>query len=160
MSRWPKLSVAERFWAKVDKGGPLPAARPELGSCWLWTAAADGNGYGRFRSTGSFIALAHRFAYEDLVGPIAADKQLDHLCRVRCCVRPSHLEPVALQENVARGESPSARQARQTHCIYGHPLAGDNLHITSLGRRHCRACDRHKHRMSYAKRRLGQEVRE
>ena len=158
MSRWPQRSIEERFWAKVTTVGPVPCGRPELGRCWLWTAALT-DGYGCFRADTGVIR-AHRFSYNSLIGPIPDGRQIDHLCRVRRCVRPSHMEPVTLQENLARGESPSAKQARQTHCINGHPFAGDNLHITRRGRRHCRACDRRKHRMSYAKRRLGQEVRE
>lgn len=34
-----KRTIEERFWAKVDKNGPMPEGRPDLGPCWLWTAA-------------------------------------------------------------------------------------------------------------------------
>lgn len=92
-----------RFWAKVNKDGPAPTHRSDLGSCWLWTASTNW-GYGVLSIDGRSIR-AHRFAYELLVGPIPEGLQLDHLCHVRHCVRPDHLEPVTLQENVVREAS-------------------------------------------------------
>jgi hypothetical protein len=83
--------------------------------------------------------LAHRIVYMLLVGPIPFGYALDHLCRVRRCVNPAHLEPVTIAENVLRGEGTAARHARQTHCLRGHPLSGDNL-VVYGGDRHCRAC--------------------
>ena len=99
-------SLSERFWAKVDKGGPLPVYRPELGPCWLWTAACDHGGYGYLHiesRRGSPKTGAHRVAYKLLVGPIPDGLDIDHLCRVPACVRPSHLEPVTRSENTIRG---------------------------------------------------------
>lgn len=83
---------ARRFWAKVDASG----------SCWMWTASTNGGGYGGFTIRGTRTG-AHRYAYERMVGPIPEGMDLDHLCRNRRCVRPSHLEPVTRSENVARG---------------------------------------------------------
>lgn len=84
-----------RFWAKVDKRGP--------DDCWLWLANKTApNGHGRF-STGGSMVMAHRFAYELLVGPIPDGLVIDHLCRVRLCVNPKHLEPVTAVENIKRG---------------------------------------------------------
>lgn len=91
-----------RFWSKVDKDGPLPKWAPCLGPCWLWTPPVDrSTGYGRINIDRSNIG-AHRFAYELLVGPIPEGLQIDHLCRVRACVNPAHLEPVTVSENVRR----------------------------------------------------------
>lgn len=84
-------SLTSRFWTKV-------AITP---SCWLWLAATNQNGYGTF-SHESRPCKAHRFAYELLVGPIPEGLVLDHLCRVRNCVNPSHLEPVTQVENLRR----------------------------------------------------------
>jgi hypothetical protein len=82
-----------RFWSKVDKGGP--------GGCWVWTASLNNMGYPRFNA-GDREMLAHRFAYEDVVGPIPDGLELDHLCRRPVCVNPAHLEPVTHRENMRR----------------------------------------------------------
>lgn len=86
-----------RFMAKVDLAGH--------GGCWLWTAAVDPTtGYGKFHiGPDQRTCGAHRFAYELLVGPIPDGLVLDHLCRVRHCVNPQHLEPVTVGENLRRG---------------------------------------------------------
>lgn len=104
----------ERFWPKVRK----------TDTCWLWTAALNQNGYGRFLVAPNppVMSQAHRFAYELLRGPIPDGLSLDHLCRVRNCVNPDHLEPVTQRTNVLRGINQAARQAKQTRCIRDHPL--------------------------------------
>ena len=71
--------------------------------------------------------FAHRIGYEQLVGPIPKGLELDHLCRVRHCVNPDHLEPVTHKENTLRGSCPAAVNARKTHCKRGHPLTDDNI---------------------------------
>lgn len=86
-------SVEGRFWAKVDR-------MAHADECWLWTGTISG-GYGRFHTGGSYVR-AHRFAYEQLVGPIPDDLTLDHLCMVKACVNPAHLEPVTRGENARR----------------------------------------------------------
>jgi hypothetical protein len=93
------------FWRKVDKSGPPTP----LGRCWLWTGAVDPAGYGRSSTGkgrpggGGRSGLAHRVSYELVVGPIPAERpHLDHLCRVKACVNPTHLEPVTQPENNRR----------------------------------------------------------
>ena len=94
-----------KFWAKVDKNGPVPDYRPDLGPCWLWVGYIDPKtGYGQFGSKGRGTNLPHRIAYQYSVGPIGKGLHLDHLCRVRACVCPGHLEPVTPQENIRRGD--------------------------------------------------------
>ena len=115
---------------------------PESG-CWAWMGGRMKNGYGVFSLQLRKTILAHRFAYEALRGPIPHGLQLDHLCRVRCCVNPDHLECVTRRENILRGVSPAAHNARQTHCALGHPLSNDNL-IRDDGHRRCLTC-----RMAY-----------
>lgn len=70
--------------------------------CWLWLDATDKGGYGRARRPDGSVTGAHRIVYELLNGPIPASKHLDHLCCVRRCVNPDHLEPVTQQENTRR----------------------------------------------------------
>lgn len=134
------------LWAKVDFDGPVPTCRPDLGPCWLWTAATNGkSGYGIFGGRTGLTdktRLAHRIIHQLLIGPIPEGMTRDHLCRVRLCVNPAHGEIVTLAENSLRGESPMAHKARQTHCDRGHPFDQANTRINRRGRRECRACDR------------------
>lgn len=129
----------ERFWAKVNKDGPIPEGRSDLGPCWVWTAGLYLEGYGSFALRHRISIGAHRYSYEQLVGPIPAGLPLDHLCRNRPCVRPSHLEPVTERVNILRGISPSALGAKASHCPKGHVYDLVNTRITH-GRRHCRMC--------------------
>ena len=121
-----------RFWSKVDTDGST--VHPDLGKCWLWRASRDRSGYGRFKAATGVVG-AHRVAYELLVGPIPDGLTLDHLCRVRHCVNPEHLEPVTHRENTLRGTGPTAENARKTHCLRGHAL--------THGRR-CMTCARNR----------------
>ncbi len=134
----------ERFWEKVDKEGPVPTYRPDLGPCWLWRAFVSHLGYGRFSADvrGRWRQVqAHRWIYEQLVGAIPQGYYVDHLCRVRGCVNPAHLEAVTERENVRRGQSFAGRRAGQTHCIHGHLLDEANTYVRAdRGTRECRAC--------------------
>lgn len=98
-----------RFWAKVDRSGGLDA-------CWPWLGWCQDNGYGQYGSKGKGSNLAHRIAYEYLIGPIPDGKMLDHLCHTRdpeCpggdsdphrkCCNPRHADPTSARENIARG---------------------------------------------------------
>ncbi|MEV8638105.1 HNH endonuclease signature motif containing protein [Streptosporangium sp. NPDC051023] len=91
----------------------------------------------RGRGTTGYMA---RWAYEHFVEPIPDGWEPDHLCRVRACVNPGHLQPVTHKENVLRGESPWAVNARKTHCVHGHPFDEVNTAFTVAGYRRCRAC--------------------
>ncbi len=76
---------------------------PEPNSgCWLWIAAGDEDGYGRIWYLRSWVG-AHRVSYILHGGLIPSGMELDHICRVRCCVNPSHLEPTTHKVNCARG---------------------------------------------------------
>lgn len=72
--------------------------------CWEWTGPRHPAGYGRLCVGWSRWEMAYRLAYEYFVGPIAAGMHVDHLCRNRLCVNPTHLEPVTQRENIRRGK--------------------------------------------------------
>lgn len=125
-------SAEARFWGKVEK----------TDDCWLWVGDIHKKtGYGRFWFDGRGH-LAHRWSYITAVGTIPAGFQIDHLCNTRRCVRPSHLRPTTAKENNARSRSPSAMNAKKTHCLHGHPLRGTNVYIDKKGRRSCQVCRR------------------
>lgn len=139
-SRVNRASVEERFFAKVEFTDTPCTARPELGPCWLWTAAINSCGYGSFWD-GDRIGQAHRWVYEFCVGEIPDGLTIDHLCRVRNCVNPWHMEPVTNKENILRGEAPSASHALKTHCPKGHAYDSNNTYVARNGSRHCRRCE-------------------
>ena len=78
-----------RFWAKVNKDGPVPSHRPELGPCWLWTARRSGKGYGWFWLPPKLVQ-AHRFAFFLAYGRWPEPCALHH-CDNPSCVRDDHL---------------------------------------------------------------------
>ena len=136
--------VMERFWEKVNKNGPCPPYRPELGPCWLWKNNCR-DGYGTF-SHNDKTRKAHRVSWMAANGPIPKGLQIDHLCRVTNCVNPAHLEAVTPRENTMRSGAVSAICARKTHCVHGHPFSGENLKIRRNGSRSCKTCERMRSR--------------
>lgn len=132
------MKRVKQFWDYVDKSG----------ECWLWTGTLNRDGYGLFKRQ-----LAHRVAYIEANGDYPAGTVTDHLCRVRNCVRPSHLEAVTRGENVRRGLVPqmmTAKHSAVSNCPKGHPYAGENLYIEhpkdGHPRKRCRECRRESHR--------------
>lgn len=119
-----------RFWSKV--------ALPNGEGCMLWAGGLDAKGYGRF-VLARRRAKAHRVSYTLAYGPIPDGLVLDHLCRVRNCVAPGHLEAVTSRENTLRGETLPARHLAKAHCPQGHPYNDKNTYIYK-GWRRCRAC--------------------
>ena len=135
--------TARRFWSKVDKRDD---------GCWEWTAYRMKNGYGTLRvATKGW--LAHRFAYQEFVGPIPDGLEIDHLCRNRACVNPDHLEAVDHRTNLMRGNTWAAANAKKTHCVNGHEFDEENTLIVPLGR-NCRACHREREAARYRSSRL------
>lgn len=129
------MTHSDAFWSKAAIGS--------ADACWSWKAARNGKGYGNYRSRS-----AHVVAFELAKGPVPDGLTIDHLCANRSCVNPAHLEAVALQENIRR------HAAKQTHCVHGHPLFGDNVRLCKRPdgvRRRCRTCDRVQNREAMAR---------
>ena len=138
--------LPDRFWSKV---APCP-----MSGCWLWIAATV-NGYGK---TGGgprgdrWNARAHRYSYVALVGDVPVGLDLDHLCRVRCCVNPAHLEPVTRAVNMARSPLTPHMRKFATHCKRGHEMTAENTGGLDKRQRYCRACERLRYQSTYAQR--------
>lgn len=111
--------LAERFWEKVNKNGPVPAHRPELGRCWLWIAGINvpRGGYGMFALRKGVIRRSHRVAWELANGPIPEGLWVLHRCDNPPCVRPEHLVLGTPKDNTAdmtgKGRANIARGSRR-----------------------------------------------
>ncbi len=127
-----RLSAEQRFEQYVQKSY-LP------NQCWVWVGVQDYNGYGRFFYNRK-NDRAHRVSYQLYVGPIPDGMTIDHLCRNRRCVNPTHLEVVSLRENILRGLGIPAINARKTHCKNGHEFNKINTYYYRNGGRACRIC--------------------
>src|SRR3990167_2474999 len=142
------VSVAdlERFCRKVQI---------ESSGCWGWLGYVAKNGYVRFFCHGSLL-LGHRLSYEIANGRIPDGLEIDHLCRNRSCVNPSHLEPVTRRENVHRGIN-----VTRTHCRRGHPIESWNSRPSLNGGRGCLICsvERNKSSEYKHKRRQWERIR-
>jgi Fe-S-cluster-containing dehydrogenase component len=139
----PTLSPADiaRFWAKVDKDGPLLPHVAHLGPCWMWCGNRNRRGYGRMSVRGS----------QEVVGAVSllivgVDRGVNlvcHHCDNPSCVNPDHLflgsSSQNMQDCVRKGRH---KLASKTHCLNGHPFSGENLYITHRGHRACRLCMR------------------
>lgn len=139
--------------------GPRPVAerirnmsRTDENGCWIWQGRPTNAGYGLMTLRTDGVARstsAHRVAYETFVGPVPDGLVLDHLCRVRMCVNPAHLEPVTSRENTMR--SPITLgfiNAAKTHCPHGHPYDEANTYVwvrPNTTMRICRTCARRHH---------------
>lgn len=131
--RWPERTRKERFEGLFE---PEPCS-----GCFLWFGRIDEDGYGRFRWGATQMMKAHRAAYLLYVGPIPDGLTLDHLCRVRSCVNPRHVEPVTNRENALRGLGQGAHNAKKIMCVHGHEFSPENTYRRpSRPRRDCRIC--------------------
>jgi hypothetical protein len=141
MNRGRRGSLEERFWRYVS---------PEPNSgCWLWVASLDGRGYGQLGDGAGGVKKAYRIAWGLYRGPIPDGMELDHKCRVRCCVNPDHLEVVSHRENSLRGVGAPAVNARKTHCVNGHEFTEENTYLWKGNERKCRSCAASPQRLEY-----------
>lgn len=150
--------LTDRFKAKirVDKNG-----------CWIWIGRLNHDGYGCFDGLEHISTFAHRLSFIAKYGSIPPKKELDHVCRMRRCVNPEHLEAVTHHENVKRGLLGSATKRRQISkmkCPKGHSYTGDNLYVEprcysangvkrKSPSRHCKTCRRERQRLYERKKR-------
>lgn len=92
----PSITQLERFWAKVDKDGPIPRHAPELGACWEWGGSRKVSGHGQFGAR-----PAHVVSLELATGEACPpDLEGCHRCDNPPCVRPSHIYFGTRQNNV------------------------------------------------------------
>ncbi len=142
-------TLMDKFCARVLFAAP--------GECWLWKGYRDERGYGRYGHT-----MAHRLAYELIVGPIPEGLTIDHLCQVHDCVNPEHMEPVTLAENSRRSYGWRQRRARanaRTHCSHGHAYADFRPYIAAKGTRTCGECMRLSNRKTSERRKRERHAR-
>jgi hypothetical protein len=125
-----RANTVDTFWSRVDR----------TGSCWLWLALKDKDGYGRIRWAGKWVR-AHRLVYTLVVGDIPPGAMILHSCDNPSCVRPEHLRvgdaSANMRDAVDRGRH---NMTRRTHCPQGHPYEGDNVVSNGSGRKRCRTC--------------------
>jgi hypothetical protein len=145
-----KRDPIERAWNYIS---PEP-----MSGCWLWMGVLNGSGYARIR-LGAHLIFVHRLFYEFYKKPIPAGLTVDHICRVRCCVNPAHMDVVTHRENCLRGIAPAAKHAKQTHCIHGHEFTAANTWRRRNGGRLCLKCAVERSRRYYhEKKKLGSDA--
>lgn len=82
----------ERFWSKVNKDGPIPEHRPDLGKCWVWTGQLNNMGYGVFKPASYHREIgAHKVSWIFAYGDVPTGLHVLHRCDRGCCIRPEHL---------------------------------------------------------------------
>lgn len=135
--------------AKGDFIGRISSKIEEdANGCWLWTGCDTGNGYGTIRTGGGGQTVAHRVVWQLCRGVVASHLQIDHLCKVRRCVNPEHLEPVTARENNVRANNLTVRWGSRTHCERGHEFTPGNTYVRQGRWRSCRECELTRRRVA------------
>jgi hypothetical protein len=135
--------LAVRFWAKVDKNGPIPTHRPELGPCWLWTGSRLKAGYGKIRAVSPARVewLAHRVSYEMHHGPIPPGWYVMHACDTPPCIRPDHLSAGPGTENMRDAQAKGRTAGFIAHRRVGaahHKARLSEADVLAIRERHAR----------------------
>ena len=138
------MPAAVKFNEKylIDRSIPEPNT-----GCWLWLGSVSQDGYSQ---VGKPPWSGHRIAFEVKHGPVPEGMEVDHICRVRCCVNPDHMQPLTHYDNLIKSYRKVSPNSLKTHCPKGHPLDGENLRLkktsTRLGvSRQCKACERDRY---------------
>jgi hypothetical protein len=146
-----KISIKERFFRRVNKNGPVPKNRPDLGQCWIFEIIRPRPGisgkYSLFSIKGKNFG-AHRISYIIAKGEIPFGFVIDHLCKNTRCVNPDHLEAVTQKTNIQRNYIICKK------CGHEFELKKDNS-----GKRRCTNCrkkyykkwNKSDHRQKYLK---------
>lgn len=142
--------MSATFAPATKKAFPVPEwvyenrllARVEVddSGCWRWTGPLNPAGYGGTIRAWHKGWLPHRLAHKVMTGPIPDGYQVDHLCRVRNCINPTHLEAVTQAENLRR------QGAAVIHCPRGHAYSRTNTYRSADNLRRCRICARDRNR--------------
>jgi hypothetical protein len=128
-----------RFWDKVELSND---------GCWIWKGSLW-DGYGYFSVGSGRHVLAHKWFWEQLNGLVPKGFELDHLCRVRGCVNPAHLEAVTHRMNMLRSPIQiTSICSAKTHCKRGHEFTESNTMMYD-GKRLCKTCKNQYARDSY-----------
>lgn len=118
----------------------MDKVQPNDAGCWIWQGYVRPNGYGYFRTPDD--TFAHRISWRLHRGEIPAGLELDHLCRVKSCVNPEHLEAVPREINQRRA------QEQRRGCPERHPDLPPRWGIRTRGERYCKECSRFRKRKS------------
>jgi hypothetical protein len=140
-------TLSERFFYSI---GQQP-----FNQCWSWRGFVQINGYGRIGKgpRGSGYYMAHRAAWLIFYGSIPDGLVIDHLCRNRACVNPTHLRVCTQRENILAGTGASAENILKTVCPQGHSLSDAYIvtHANGNRSRKCRQCKRKQGKSYYDK---------
>lgn len=141
------LTDLDRFYALVNKMGPVARNNPELGRCHLWTGGKN-RGYGVFWAEGT-THRAHVWLYKHKGGVVPADRpHLDHFACDRVdCVNTDHVRPVGERESALRSNNGAAVNAAKETCPEGHDYDESNTRINAAGSRECLKCKRKQQRL-------------
>ncbi len=115
-----RLPILERFWLRVNKDGPIPAHKPELGPCWVWTGATTYQGYGKMNIRG-VRNFTHRISWEIHNGPVPDGLWVLHKCDFTTCCRPDHLFVGTNQDNTADSTTKGRRASGERHGTHTKP---------------------------------------
>lgn len=131
--------MRRRLTRLINFEGPAPGRRPDLGPCWIWVGHLNSKGYATYRGQAS------RHVWKEWTGTaVPDDMQLDHLCFVRACVNPAHLEIVTNAENMRR------QVENKLYCRNGHVLAEVGT-VRLSGAQRCTKCVNDRFERFYAK---------